>query len=69
MSLSQIEKDIAYLKLLLSTNNISRREEVEIRQELASLEEKRKAASLQTDALRLGVSLYGSYFGTDVKID
>jgi argininosuccinate lyase len=69
MSLSQIEKDIAYLKLLLSTNNISRREEVEIRQELASLEEKRKASSLQTHALRLGVSLYGSYFGTDVKID
>ena len=69
MSLSQIERDIAYLNLLLRTNTISRREEMEIRQEMTILEEKRKSASLHSNLVRLGVSLYGSYFGTDAKIE
>ena len=42
---------------------------MEIREELVILEEKRKSTSLHSNLLRLGVSLYGSYFGTDVKIE
>lgn len=42
---------------------------MEIRQEMTILEEKRKSASLHSNLVRLGVSLYGSYFGTDAKIE
>jgi hypothetical protein len=68
-SQSQTEKDIAYLKLLLSTSNISRREEIEIRHELTMLEEKQKTESIRSRLIRLGVSLYGSYFNSEVKLE
>jgi len=68
-SQSQTEKDIAYLKLLLAMPNISRREEIEIRQELSALEEKQKTEGIRSRLIRLGVSLYGSYFSSDVKLE
>jgi hypothetical protein len=68
-SQSQTEKDIAYLKLLLSTPTISRREEIEIRHELTILEEKQKTEGIRSRLIRLGVSLYGSYFSSDVKLE
>ena len=66
---SQTEKDIAYLKLLLATPTISRREEIEIRHELTILEEKQKTEGIRSRLIRLGVSLYGSYFSSDVKLE
>ncbi len=66
---SQTEKDIAYLKLLLATPTISRREEIEIRHELTILEEKQKTEGIRSRLIRLGVSLYGSYFNSDVKLE
>lgn len=66
---SQTEKDIAYLKLLLATPSISRREEIEIRHELTTLEEKQKTEGIRSRLIRLGVSLYGSYFNSDVKLE
>jgi hypothetical protein len=68
-SQSQTEKDIAYLKLLLATPTISRREEIEIRHELTTLEEKQKTEGIRSRLIRLGVSLYGSYFNSDVKLE
>lgn len=68
-SQSQTEKDIAYLKLLLATPTISRREEIEIRHELTILEEKQKTEGIRSRLIRLGVSLYGSYFNSDVKLE
>jgi hypothetical protein len=68
-SQSQTEKDIAYLKLLLATPTISRREEIEIRHELTILEEKQKTEGIRSRLIRLGVSLYGSYFSSDVKLE
>jgi hypothetical protein len=68
-SQSQTEKDIAYLKLLLATPSISRREEIEIRHELTTLEEKQKTEGIRSRLIRLGVSLYGSYFNSDVKLE
>ena len=68
-SLSQIEKDIAYLKTLLAAPSISRREEIEIRHELGALEEKQKTESIRSRLICLGVSLYGSYFDSTVKLD
>jgi hypothetical protein len=68
-SQSQIEKDIAYLKLLLAAPTISRREEIEIRHELTILEEKQKTEGIRSRLIRLGVSLYGSYFNSDVKLE
>ncbi|NBO56724.1 MAG: hypothetical protein EBU84_19505 [Actinobacteria bacterium] len=68
-SQSQTEKDIAYLKQLLATPNISRREEIEIRHELTALEEKQKTEGIRSRLIRLGVSLYGSYFSSDVKLE
>jgi hypothetical protein len=66
---SQTEKDIAYLKYLLATSTISRREEIEIRHELTILEEKQKTEGIRLRLIRLGVSLYGSYFNSDVKLE
>ena len=66
---SQTEKDIAYLKQLLATPTISRREEIEIRHELTALEEKQKTEGIRSRLIRLGVSLYGSYFNSDVKLE
>jgi hypothetical protein len=68
-SQNQTEKDIAYLKLLLATPTISRREEIEIRHELTILEEKQKTEGIRSRLIRLGVSLYGSYFSSDVKLE
>jgi hypothetical protein len=68
-SQSQTEKDIAYLKLLLAAPTISRREEIEIRHELTALEEKQKTEGIRSRLIRLGVSLYGSYFNSDVKLE
>jgi hypothetical protein len=68
-SQSQTEKDIAYLKLLLATPSISRREEIEIRHELTILEEKQKTEGIRSRLIRIGVSLYGSYFNSDVKLE
>jgi hypothetical protein len=68
-SQSQTEKDIAYLKLLLAAPTISRREEIEIRHELTILEEKQKTEGIRSRLIRLGVSLYGSYFSSDVKLE
>jgi|LauGreDrversion4_2_1035121.scaffolds.fasta_scaffold207167_2 hypothetical protein len=68
-SQSQTEKDIAYLKLLLAAPTISRREEIEIRHELTALEEKQKTEGIRSRLIRLGVSLYGSYFSSDVKLE
>jgi hypothetical protein len=68
-SQSQTEKDIAYLKLLLAAPTISRREEIEIRHELTILEEKQKTEGIRSRLIRLGVSLYGSYFNSDVKLE
>ena len=68
-SQSQTEKDIAYLKLLLATPTISRREEIEIRHELTTLEEKQKTEGIRSRLIRLGVSLYGSYFSSEVKLE
>ena len=68
-SQSQTEKDIAYLKLLLAAPTISKREEIEIRHELTALEEKQKTEGIRSRLIRLGVSLYGSYFNSDVKLE
>jgi hypothetical protein len=68
-SQSQTEKDIAYLKLLLAAPTISRREEIEIRHELTTLEEKQKTEGIRSRLIRLGISLYGSYFNSDVKLE
>lgn len=68
-SQSQTEKDIAYLKILLLMPSISKRDEVDIRQELSSLEEKQKGQIARSHLLRLGVSLYGSYYDSNVKIE
>jgi len=68
-SQSQTEKDIAYLKHLLAAPTISRREEIEIRHELTILEEKQKTEGIRSRLIRLGVSLYGSYFSSDVKLE
>lgn len=67
--MSRTEKDIAYLKLLLSTSPISKREEIEILQEIRLLEEKKKKDGAIANISRLGISLYGSYFSSEVKLD
>ena len=64
-----IEKDIAYLKLLLGSTQLSNKEDMEIRQELSILEEKKKTEAKWLNLKILGVSLYGSYFSSDIKVD
>ena len=64
-----IEKDIAYLKLLLGSTQLSNKEDMEIRQELSILEEKKKTEAKWLNLKILGVSLYGSYFSIDIKVD
>lgn len=67
--MTQVHKDIAYLKLLLGSTKISKREEIEIQYELETLEKKKKAEEAKLALLKLGVSLYGSYFDADIKIE
>ena len=57
-----------YLTLLLKSKKISIRDEIEIQCELSMLQKKRHEevlAAFQKD----GISLYGSYFSSDIKID
>jgi len=64
-----IEKSIAYLKYLLGSTKISNKEDMEIREELCMLEEKKKIEAKWLNLTILGVSLYGSYFSSDIKLD
>jgi hypothetical protein len=64
-----IERDIAYLKLILGSTKISNKEDMEIREEICMLEEKKKISDKWLNLKLLGVSLYGSYFSSDIKID